>query len=166
MEVLEYDNKLSELLEFGHDDEIIDGFINRYNVTIEEAKEILDETKKWLWLASESHNDRNIGMSMDKPLLIIDEMWHNFIIYTKHYQQFCMDKFNKFVHHIPTPSWTRKKTEFALLNNSSKDIEEKKKHSFDQLSFIYDKLGAETVMKWYEEFPTKYTADYIASIKK
>jgi len=162
--VTTYNPELSKSLELGHDDEIIDGFINRYNVSESEASEILAETKKWLWLAAESEKERGVGLSMDNPLMIIDEMWHNFILYTKHYHEFCMEKLNKFIHHIPTPSWEKKNHRLAIESNA--EIEKQKEKSYDQLSFIYDKLGAETVMKWYEEYPTKYTPEYISSIKK
>lgn len=166
LEELKADNKLLESLDFGHEEDIIDGFVSRYNVSIEEAEEILDETKKWLWLASQTQNDDVTGLVMDKPLMIIDEMWHNFILYTKHYQKFCLERLNKFIHHIPTPSWAKKDMEILSSDNINSEIDKINEDKYKQLSFIYDKLGPETVIKWYEEYPSKYTPDYIASIRK
>ncbi|MEJ7658804.1 MAG: hypothetical protein WKG07_03825 [Hymenobacter sp.] len=34
-------------------------------------------------------------------LLIIDEMWHNFILFTPAYHAFCQAHFQKYLHHVP-----------------------------------------------------------------
>ena len=31
----------------------------------------------------------------------VDDLWHEFILYTKHYDQFCRKAFGKFLHHTP-----------------------------------------------------------------
>lgn len=35
------------------------------------------------------------------PSQIADEVWHEFILYTRHYQQFCDSAFGGFMHHTP-----------------------------------------------------------------
>lgn len=35
------------------------------------------------------------------PSQIVDELWHEFILYTRDYQQFCAKAFGKFMHHTP-----------------------------------------------------------------
>lgn len=164
--LLENNISLAEALDFEHEADVIDGFMSRYNVSEQEAIEIFEETKKWLWLASKSKEEASFNLAMESPLMIIDEMWHNFILYTKHYHQFCMGKLNKFIHHIPTPSSHKEKEKLALAASPLREIERKKKKTYRQLSFIYDKLGPETVIKWYEELPSKYTPEYIQTLKK
>ena len=35
------------------------------------------------------------------PSQVVDELWHNFILYTRNYQQFCQRAFGFFLHHTP-----------------------------------------------------------------
>ncbi len=35
------------------------------------------------------------------PSQVVDDLWHEFILYTREYQQFCKKAFGQFLHHIP-----------------------------------------------------------------
>lgn len=35
------------------------------------------------------------------PSQVVDSLWHEFILYTRHYQQFCDKAFGQFLHHSP-----------------------------------------------------------------
>ena len=35
------------------------------------------------------------------PSQVADDLWHEFILYTRHYQQFCRGAFGRFLHHTP-----------------------------------------------------------------
>ena len=35
------------------------------------------------------------------PSQVVDELWHEFILYTKNYEQFCQQAFGDFLHHTP-----------------------------------------------------------------
>ena len=35
------------------------------------------------------------------PSQVVDDLWHEFILYTKNYQQFCERAFGRFLHHTP-----------------------------------------------------------------
>ena len=35
------------------------------------------------------------------PSQVADELWHEFILYTRHYDQFCRHAFGRFMHHTP-----------------------------------------------------------------
>ena len=97
--------ELLSALDSNDDFTILEGFMERYSVNREEAEEILQETKKWLWLASENIKEKKgFRLFIDNSLMIIDEMWHNLILHTKIYQKFCNEKLNLFVHHEPTPA--------------------------------------------------------------
>lgn len=148
------------------DEVVISGFMDRYDVTKEEAGEIFQETKKFLTLAAELQESEGISLFIDQPLLIIDEMWHNFILHTKQYFQFCFSRFNKFLHHVPTSRSQKKEIELQFKKNPSQLIEEAKIKLEQQYSFIYDKYGSETLLKWYEEWPSKYTPEYLKKIKR
>jgi hypothetical protein len=40
---------------------------------------------------------RNVSM----PSQVVDDLWHEFILYTKNYQAFCRHAFGRFMHHTP-----------------------------------------------------------------
>lgn len=35
------------------------------------------------------------------PSQVVDDLWHEFILYTRHYEQFCSRAFGRFMHHTP-----------------------------------------------------------------
>ena len=35
------------------------------------------------------------------PSQVTDELWHEFILYTRHYERFCRQAFGRFMHHTP-----------------------------------------------------------------
>jgi hypothetical protein len=35
------------------------------------------------------------------PSQVVDDLWHELILYTKHYQEFCQHGFGRFLHHTP-----------------------------------------------------------------
>lgn len=44
----------------------------------------------------------NSGMEfVSMPSQVVDDLWHEFILYTKNYQQFCRRGFGRFLHHSP-----------------------------------------------------------------
>ncbi|WP_196893003.1 glycine-rich domain-containing protein [Aureivirga marina] len=68
-----------------------------YNATkeyTENTKGLFDELLKFLAL---------VGTYDAKltPTLAIDYAWHEFILFTKLYDSFCREKFNRFIHHNP-----------------------------------------------------------------
>jgi hypothetical protein len=157
---------LAEALDCEDESLVIEGFMDRYNVSEDEARSIFEETKKWLWLSAQTDESEHVSLGIDKPLLVIDEMWHNFLMYTRVYHRFCMDKLKKFIHHEPTPKAEKIKRQQRVAENPEKEYKKWKESYYQQLSFIYDHLGPETVIKWYEELPTKYTPEYLSSIKR
>lgn len=167
MEVLasKKNTSLEKALDCENEPAIIDGFMKRYDVSEQEAKDIFHETKKWLWVAAEAAEE-DMNLAIDKPLQVIDEMWHNFILYTRSYHKYCMDKFKRFIHHEPTPSSEKTRFKNEFLKNPSEVIRQKRERQQKQLSFLYDKLGAETIIRWYEELPSKYTEQYLNQIRK
>lgn len=156
------DNLSTKDLSCQNEESIIIGFMDRYDVSLNEAKEIFEETKKWLYLAAQSED----GVFIDKPLQIIDEMWHTFILHTKQYYDFCLTNFKRIIHHLPSNSKQKEAYSLALETNPSRLMAEHEQKVKKQFSLIYDHLGPETLMKWYETLPQKYTSEYISSIKK
>ncbi|UII30336.1 hypothetical protein LVD17_18760 [Fulvivirga ulvae] len=154
--------ELLKQLDCEDEDKIIEAFMNRYDVSAEEAQDIFNETKKWLWLGANCKDLDTHALFIDDSLAIIDEMWHNFILHSKAYYNFCINKLKRMIHHEPTSH-----TEATKSNNQyNQDPESYEKLVKKQYSLIYDHLGKDTLIKWYDTLANKYTPEYIQSIKK
>ena len=77
---------------------------------------------------------------------VIDEMWHVFLLFSRDYAEFCSRYFPEFVHHVPKPS-----TEL-----SSPDDPSWRENLRKDDEYIYDRLGAETLVKWCQAYPEKF----------
>jgi hypothetical protein len=44
---------------------------------------------------------RSGGRYVSMPSQVVDELWHEFILYTREYQKFCQQAFGRFLHHTP-----------------------------------------------------------------
>jgi len=70
----------------------INHICEEYNITNEE---LLLEMIKFLTLIYTTNKKLS-------PSLVVDLAWHEFILFTRYYQEFCMTHFNKFIHHTPS----------------------------------------------------------------
>lgn len=76
--------------------------IERVEQKGEVAPHLIDEAarefKKYVALVALGHTD--IGMSSPE----VDEIWHNFILFTREYGEFCDEVCGRFIHHRPVTS--------------------------------------------------------------
>jgi hypothetical protein len=153
---------LEEVLNYTNKD-ILARFQEKYDIEIAEVEIIFEETKKWLWLCNEGLKpENNFNFVIDDSLIIIDEMWHNFILFTKDYHDFCLINFGKYLHHQPTTVQDRN----DWNKDYAKSIESYKEILKIQYSYVYDNLGLETLNKWYVYFAEKYTKENLKIITK
>lgn len=158
---------LTELQEYKNQ-EIVFRFTKLFDIEDVEAELIFEETKKWLWLCAKARidrkeNNKNVPekIAIDDSLVIIDEMWHNFILFTKDYNEFCENSFGFFIHHFPTP----KVFNDNLKEQIKKDIAFQRKRRQIQYEYIYDLLGADTLKLWYDTFAEKYTPQKLLKLR-
>lgn len=144
---------LKDALDYNNED-VIFRFVKVFDVSEEQSILLFEETKKWFWLCYKVIDSGiKTPVFIDDSILIIDEMWHNFILFTKDYERYCVEKFGFFIHHLPT---TKSESE-----GWSKDIEGNVKlylqNVENQYSIIFDLLGKETLLLWYKDFPVNYS---------
>ena len=136
--------------------EIVDTFLALYDVTEEQAEELFVETLKWLWLCASTRGDLKSGRKAPKPrvdndLLMLDEMWHLFILYSNHYFHFCADFFGFYIHHKPTTQSEKNLSHTQLLTDRAAFINELAEDERSFFSYVHEKLGRETLIKWNTE---------------
>jgi hypothetical protein len=74
---------------------VIKKFILENSCTEQKARLLFEETKKFLLICA-------LSESSCTPNKLIDQMWHQFILFTYDYQEFCMKTFGFIIHHFPT----------------------------------------------------------------
>lgn len=150
---------LSELMQYRNED-VLSRFTDLMDVTDEEAEDIFAETKKFLFIC------RQPGVFIPDELLIVDEMWHNFILFTKEYQDFCAFYFGGYLHHTPATkaAKTQHREELAADATAVKNAFNEKLARL--MSVTYDELGPDTVVKWFQHYPTRYSKQAIKNLRK
>ena len=150
---------LEQAISYQNDD-IIHRFTEIYEIDFDAANDLFLSTKKWLWLAAQAGSNR---IAITEPLLIIDEMWHNFILFTVEYKKYCVENFGRYLHHAPKKQSEKLMREQAFRANPEQIEAEESEIVNRQCQLICQKLGAETLLKWYVEYPQKYNEDFFNS---
>jgi hypothetical protein len=139
---------LNELLEYQNQ-----SVLNRYQKDFTQskitAKNWFSELLKFIWLSmkhhhEKSHHPENVAFhftcAIHPEMKEIDDMWHTFLLFTQDYHDFCQRYLNGFFfHHQPLAS-----------NEEKISTRQYKKELERYLSYIYENLGEETVLAWFE----------------
>ena len=149
---------LHEVLAYRNDD-VVERFTGQYAITSEESEDIFHETKKWLWLSAQPDASH---VTIVEPLWIIDEMWHNFVLFTRDYMDFCRSYFEIYLHHVPVTGRAKEgmAMERAEAPEVYADIQAARQRA--QCEYIHRKLGEATLLKWYVAYPLRYDTEFVA----
>jgi hypothetical protein len=150
---------LAALLQYKNEN-VISRFTDLYDVPEHEAEDIFTETKKFLYIS------RQPGVFIPDELLIVDEMWHNFILFTSTYHEFCAHYFGGFLHHLPASKAEKIQLQLQLAADTVTARNAFKEKLTTFMSITYDQLGRETVMKWFQEYPQRYSKQAIKNLRK
>lgn len=71
--------------------------------SLAEAEQLFEDLLAWLWVKAERAR-QNKPTYLFGPLLILDELWHLFILHTRDYIYFSTHFFGEYVHHEPEPA--------------------------------------------------------------
>jgi hypothetical protein len=77
-------------------------------VTEEQAGQLFLDVQKFLWMAAQSSQPCI-------PTPLIDDAWHEFMLYTREYEQFCKTYCGGFMHHEPHSGETVEAVDPAIL---------------------------------------------------
>jgi hypothetical protein len=137
---------LDRLLEFRHPP-LIRSFMRTHGAEEGRAIELFEDMLKYLWISCKQTVDQEQNPSdeslkflfvMHEEMREIDNMWHNFILYTKDYTDFCHRYFGSYLHHQPDIAETIVQTEGEFSAEMEK-----------YLSYVFDHLGEATVRRWF-----------------
>ncbi|KTD82915.1 hypothetical protein [Legionella waltersii] len=139
---------LSEVLAY-QNLQVIERFKANHPLEAHRAEYLFTEMLRYLWLCEKhdcdlAQNPNDPGLQfipvMHEEMRSIDTMWHEFILITRDYSQFCSQYFGHFIHHEPNMRET--------LNLSTEQFIESLQLF---LNYIYDVLGEEVLKNWFQE---------------
>ena len=142
------------------DENIISRFTDSFDVTWQEAEDIFQETKKFLIIGKKP------GVFMFDDILILDEMWHNFICFTREYTEFGNTYFGHYLHHLPNTKAEKEKIKKLVAEQPEKAREEYLESLRITMEHCYDAFGEETVTKWFQDYPVRYNKETIKRLRK
>ncbi|ESN40835.1 glycine-rich domain-containing protein [Klebsiella variicola] len=155
---------LEKIMEYQNDD-LIHKFCKEWDVTREQARDIFEETKKFLYLAATCQT-QCVNITVHQQIQVIDEMWHTFVLFTDQYYHFCEKYLGGFLHHFP---FTRKmlRSEIKFVNSTDSNFETYKQNTFrSQIMKISEILGQDTVVKWYGEYAVQYSLVKLNALRR
>jgi hypothetical protein len=139
--------------------DVIAKFTRHFQVPEAESLALFDECKKWLWL----HGLPDAPpMVMLWEMLNVDEMGHTFVLYTRDYERYCQSRFGTFVHHNPTRLRDQERYQRAMAGDREAYFRRQRRQRERQYGFIADKLGVETLQRWYVDYPLRYGKEFFA----
>lgn len=144
--------------------EVIRRFREQFPVSEREANDIFRQLKKWLWLCASSPNPGRLAIT--DQLLMIDEMWHTFLMYTREYHAFCTRSFGKFLHHAPTTTAEKARQRRRMQRHPERVELEVEKETRWQCEMIVEHLGEATLRKWYLDYPRKYSPAKMRALRR
>lgn len=79
--------------------ELVERIRQKLALDAKEAEKLFADMKKYLYLCATSNEKL-------APTPKIDAAWHEFLMFTRDYRDFCQKNLGAFVHHTPTPALT------------------------------------------------------------
>lgn len=140
---------LNELIHY-QNEKLIYRFAKDYPNATMIAEDALSELMKFIWLClkhrSDKHNNPtnkqlNFLCIIHPEMGDIDNMWHTFLLFTKDYHEFCNKHLGGiFFHHEP------------IVTPKANLLDEHYEYELSlYLSYIYDNLGEDTLLRWFSE---------------
>lgn len=72
------------------------------NFNIQQSKQLFQDLLGWMWLTAYRKKTQRHTFLFG-PLIVLDSIWHTFILHTRNYQEFCETYFEEFFHHDVEP---------------------------------------------------------------
>jgi hypothetical protein len=77
---------------------IVERIAEKYHGNLEVAQQVFEDTKRFLFLCG---TQKTVGFLLSPPPEV-DVGWHEFILFTEAYTEYCVNNFGRYIHHRPT----------------------------------------------------------------
>jgi hypothetical protein len=153
--------------------EIVAKFCLDLNVSKKVGETVFKDLLRYLYLGprlcqisqrktKKNENLPTFALNITDEMLIIDEMWHVFVLYTQEYVAFGDTYFGHYVHHVPTPTTVRQ-VPVGELKKSARERYRARLAVY--MEFICDELGEDVLKRWFVTYPRKFSKEQIHHLK-
>jgi hypothetical protein len=143
-------------------DEVVFRFQKLYRMSHREASDLFTETRRWLWALARSHSVPDAPrLAIYSHMLLIDEMWHNFVLFTREYAAFCDELLGGYLHHAPTTRAEHERLKAQFRKSPHAFVRRSAREQLEQCNFIFHELGEDTLKRWYSDFPKRYSTAFV-----
>lgn len=150
---MNFNSSLSNVM-FYENDKLVRLYCRTKNIPYDESLFLFQELKKFLWFLGQRNEDAPPFIILDSQR-ILDDYWHEFILYTKSYMDFCEKYFGRYIHHYPYDS--HESIERFVDKNYKEEYKEDLLLRIRQaMTEVEENLGIDTVYLWYIELPKRY----------
>ncbi len=146
--------ELDKLLRY-QNNRLITAFTKKFAISEQESQLIFQDMLRFLYLTHHSAQQKlGVRVAIDRSLLVIDEMWHLFILHTRDYAQFCQQEFGYFVHHEPTSPQQHLEfaTQMAALSPEQQvaALADLKRPLY---YLVFNLFGEDIFTRWFNHYP-------------
>lgn len=96
-------SELQHLLQYQNPQVIKQFCYHHPEFSLQEARVLFEDLLAWMWLDVQ-RKKQGKKTYLFGPLLILDDMWHSFILHTRDYIAFSMKYFGEYFHHDVEPA--------------------------------------------------------------
>ena len=82
---------------------LIERYSLKKNISVAQSEKLFEQLKDFLFQCS-------ISSKPLRPSKQIDDIWHEFILFTRDYYHFCKNYLGQFIHHVPKMPTTKSKS--------------------------------------------------------
>lgn len=149
--------RLEDVLAYENDD-IPGRMLDEWEIELADARELFDDVKRFMYLSEVA----GIQTVIYGPLMMLDEAWHNFILFTAEYTAYSLAHYGHYVHHAPATQ-----TEYARIARELAAQPEATRRGFletnaRQRAAVIEHLGVDTLLRWYVDYPQRYSDEFFA----
>ncbi|POA51839.1 MULTISPECIES: hypothetical protein [unclassified Pseudomonas] len=136
-------------------DALVKTMSKKHGLPIHECQELFIDLKKWIWLIG-TRDERPFAFPCFQEQWVLDGFWHEFILSTREYTDFCTYYFGHYIHHKPAPDDVQGAGATLIRQDLEHFIDINKGLLEEAMLEVQQKLGREVVIRWYRDIPRQY----------
>ncbi|HET7500357.1 MAG TPA: hypothetical protein VFK02_05115 [Kofleriaceae bacterium] len=140
-------------------------FQDKFALAARDAKDLFRETLRWLWACATSRALGGPALHIRHSMTLLDEMWHEFILFTQDYTEFCDRYLGGYIHHQPATRLEKQAFRRGYRRHPARMREQEEASLVEQFRFLRDHVGERVLEKWIRGYRAKYTPARINELR-
>lgn len=136
-------------------------FQEKLNISTKDARDLFRETLRWMWVSARSRELGGPSLAIRHSMLLLDEMWHEFILFTCDYTEFCNTYLGGYLHHQPATRSEKIAYRRQRARDPARLRQQEEAALVEQFSFLRDHIGERALEKWIRTYKAKYTRAFM-----